>query len=299
MKKLNPKLAGIKMLSNEKNQYNWIDEYHNGARYGLAGKILIDEKSCFQRITIIESEKYGKSLLLDGCWMTTEYQEKSYHECLVHPALCSSSKIDKVLIIGGGDGGSARECLRYKEVQQLDMVEIDERVIKLSQKYLPSIGNNAWNDSRLNVKIEDGVKWVANSEDNYYDVIIVDSSDPKGPSEGLYNKTFFEQCRRILKPKGILGTQSESPEAFTNIHIDMIRIIREIFNFADPLYGYVPIYPSGSWSWTFASMGKAYYLKPLINRAKDIEKKSEIWSTRWQAGAFQTMPKFIERKLNK
>ena len=116
---------------------DWIDEYHQGVRYGLEGKILINEKSPFQQITLIESKRYGKGLLLDNCWMATEGQEKFYHECLVHPALCSAKNIFKVLIIGGGDGGSARECLRHKEIEHLDMVEIDGRVVELSQQYLP------------------------------------------------------------------------------------------------------------------------------------------------------------------
>ena len=276
---------------------DWIDESHNGARYGLKGKILINVKSSYQRITIIESKIYGKALLLDGCWMTAERQEKSYHECLVQPALCSSNEIKRILIIGGGDGGSARECLRHKEVEQLDMIEIDKKVVELSQKYLPSIGGSAWKDPRLNLKIEDGIKWIENSIENYYDVIIIDGSDPKGPAEGLFNKKFLRNCKKALKPKGVFATQSESPESFTKIHVETIKLLREIFEFADPLYGSVPIYPSGWWSWTFASMGQAYYLNPVNNRASKMEKECKVWSTRWQEGAFKTMPNFIERQL--
>jgi len=118
---------------------DWHDEYHNGVRYGLQGKIILEECSPFQKITIYESKRYGKALLLDDCWMTAEKSEKYYHECLIHPALCSSTEIDNILIIGGGDGGSARECLRYKEVKSVDLIEIDLRVIELSKKYLPAI----------------------------------------------------------------------------------------------------------------------------------------------------------------
>ena len=275
----------------------WIDEHHNGTRYGLEGKVLIDERSSYQRITIIESSRYGKGLLLDGCWMTTERQEKSYHECLVQPALCSADSIKKILIIGGGDGGTARECLRHQEVESLDMVEIDGRVIELSQRYLPTIGKEAWKDDRLRIKIEDGIKWVENSQNNIYDVVIVDGSDPLGPAKGLFNSSFLKNCKRILKPKGIFATQSESPESFTKVHIDMVKTIRKVFEFADPLYGWVPIYPSGWWSWTFASTGKAYYLNPLPKRAVKIEKDCKIWNTRWHKGGFQTMPNFIEELL--
>ncbi len=278
---------------------DWIDEYQNGVRYGLAGKVLLDEASPFQQITIIESLRYGKGLLLDRCWMTAERQEKHYHECLVHPALCSAQQVNRVLIIGGGDGGTARQCLRYKDIKHLDMVEIDKRVIEISQQYLPSIGEGVWTDPRFHLHIKDGISWAANAQSNSYDVIIVDGSDPTGPATGLFNKTFFKNCRRILKPGGIFATQSESPEAFPQIHMDIVRILREVFDFADPLYGCVPMYPSGWWSWSFASMQSPLYLQPLSSRAADISKECEIWSIRWQKGAFQTMPAFIERELKK
>ena len=100
----------------------WYDEYNNGVRYGLLGKIILEEYSPFQKITIYESKRYGKALLLDDCWMTAEKSEKCYHECLIHPALCCSKQIDNILIIGGGDGGSARECLKYKDVKSVDLV---------------------------------------------------------------------------------------------------------------------------------------------------------------------------------
>ena len=123
---------------------SWIDEEHRGVRYGLRGEVLVEETSPFQRISVIRSERYGRGLLLDGCWMTAEQQERHYHEALVHPALCSANSIARILVIGGGDGGTARECLRHPDVQQLDMVEIDGRVVELSQEHLPDIGGSAW-----------------------------------------------------------------------------------------------------------------------------------------------------------
>ena len=127
----------------------------------------------------------------------------------------------------------------------------------------------------------------------------MDGSDPKGPAKGLFNKVFFENCRRILRPNGVFATQSESPEAFRKIHIDIVNTIREVFEFADPLYGWVPMYPSGWWSWTFASIDKARYKQPDLTRARYVADQCEIWSTRWQKGAFDAIPAFIERELNK
>ena len=282
-----------------KTTLEWLDEYHQGVRYGLQGKLILEESSSFQKITIFESKRYGKALLLDDCWMTAEKSEKWYHECLIHPALCSSTQIDNILIIGGGDGGSAKECLKYKEVKSIDLVEIDIRVIELSQKYLPTIGGNAWSDSRLNLQIKNGIDWVKHRKDNSYDVIIIDGADPIGPSKELFSNSFLKDCKRILKPGGILATQSESPESFKQIHINIVKVLRDIFDYADPMYGSVAIYPSGLWSWTFASMEKPIYINPKKNRVKEISENCQIWSERWQQGAFNSIPAFLERELAK
>ena len=275
----------------------WIDEEHRGVRYGLAGRVLVEEQSDVQRITVIESERYGKGLLLDGCWMTAEQQERHYHESLVHPALCSAAAIERVLVIGGGDGGTARECLRHPGVRRLDMVEIDGRVVELSREHLPTIGGSAWSDPRFQLTVGDGIAWAADAADASYDVVLVDGSDPAGPAEGLFNRTFFDHCRRILKPGGVFATQSESPEAFRDVHIAMVRLIREVFGHADPLYGWVPMYPSGWWSWTFAATDGPRYRTVLQERAAAVAAGCEIWSPAWQAGGFQAVPASIAREL--
>jgi spermidine synthase len=277
--------------------HNWIDEEHKGVRYGLAGRVLEEQHSPFQRITIIESERYGKGLLLDGCWMTAERQERHYHEALVHPALCGAAAIGRVLVIGGGDGGTARECLRHSGVEQLDLVEIDGLVVELSRRHLPAIGGDAWSDPRLRLTVGDGIAWVSEAADASYDVVIVDGSDPAGPAEGLFNRAFFSHCRRLLRPGGVFATQSESPEAFRQVHIDMVRLLREVFGHADPLYGWVPMYPSGWWSFSFAACDGPRYRQPQPERAAAVAPGCEIWSPRWQRGGFEAMPAFIERAL--
>ena len=275
----------------------WIDEIFDGVRYGLDGKVLAEAQSPFQRVTIIDSQRYGKGLLLDGCWITAERQERHYHEAIVHPALCGAASIERVLVIGGGDGGTARECLRHAGVQQLDLVEIDGLVVEWSQQYLPSIGGGCWSDPRFQLTVGDGIAWAANAADASYDVVIVDGSDTAGPAEGLFNRAFFEHCRRILRPGGVFATQSESPEAFRQVHIDTVRLIREVFCYADPMYGLVPMYPSGWWSWTFAATDGRRYLEPDPARAAAVACGSEIWSPRWQRGAFDAIPAAIEREL--
>ena len=276
----------------------WIDEHHEGVRYGLAGAVLVDEQSDFQRITVVDSERYGRGLLLDGCWMTAERQERHYHEALVHPALCSAKAIERILVIGGGDGGTARECLRHRGVRHLDMVEIDGLVVELSKKHLASLGGGCWDDPRFHLTVGDGIAWAANCADASYDVVIVDGSDPAGPAEGLFNRGFFEHCRRILRPGGVFATQSESPEAFRQVHLDTVRLLQDVFGHADPLYGWVPMYPSGWWSWTFAAADGPRYKSPLPERAASVAAGCQIWSPRWQSGAFEAIPAFIERELS-
>ena len=226
----------------------WIDEYHKGSRFGLNGKVLIKKNSQYQEIIVIENEYYGKALMLDGCWMTSLKDEKYYHECLVHPALSSIDVKYNVLIIGGGDGGTARECVKYSQIAKIDLVEIDEEVIKISKKFLKEIGGKAWNDKRLNIHIDDGIKWVKKTRDNFYDVIFIDCSDPSEFSNLLFSDSFYRECKRILTAKGILATQSESPESFRNTHITILKTLKKIFNASETMYSFVPIYPSGIWS---------------------------------------------------
>jgi len=276
----------------------WIDEYHKGSRFGLTGDILIKQKSQYQEIIVIENEYYGRALMLDGCWMTSLKDEKYYHECLVHPALSSIDENSNILIIGGGDGGTARECIKYSQISKIDLVEIDEEVIKISKKFLKEIGGEAWIDNRLKIHIDDGGQWVKKTRDNFYDVIFIDCSDPSEFSNLLFSDSFYKECKRILTPKGILATQSESPESFKNIHINILKTLKNIFKVSETMYSFVPIYPSGIWSWTFASAEDLNLSKQNYDEALKIEKGCEIWNLNFQSAAFKMMPNKIVKELN-
>ncbi len=280
------------------NNTTWIDEYHKGSRFGLNGKILIKKTSKYQEIIVIENEYYGKALMLDGCWMTSLKDEKYYHECLVHPALSSIDEKSNVLIIGGGDGGTARECVKYSQISKIDLVEIDEEVIKISKKFLKEIGGEAWNDKRLEIHVDDGVKWVKKIRDNFYDVIFIDCSDPSEFSNLLFSDSFYKECKRILTPRGILATQSESPESFKNIHINILKTLKNIFKVSETMYSFMPIYPSGIWSWTFASLGDINLSKQNYDEVLKIEKGCEIWNLNFQNAAFKMMPNKIAKELD-
>jgi len=276
----------------------WIDEYHKGSRFGLNGKILIKKTSKYQEIIVIENEYYGKALMLDGCWMTSLKDEKYYHECLVHPALSSIDEKSNVLIIGGGDGGTLRECVKYSQISKINLVEIDEEVIKISKKFLKEIGGEAWSDKRLEIHVDDGVKWVKKTRDNFYDVIFIDSSDPSEFSNLLFSDSFYRECKRILTPSGILATQSESPESFKNIHINILKTLKNIFKVSETIYSFVPIYPSGIWSWTFASSEDLNLSKQNYDEVLKIEKGCEIWNLNFQNAAFKMMPNKIIKELD-
>jgi len=276
----------------------WIDEYHKGSRFGLNVEILIKKKSKYQEIIVIDTEYYGRALMLDGCWMTSLKDEKYYHECLVHPALSSIDEKSNVLIIGGGDGGTARECIKYSQISNIDLVEIDEEVITISKKYLKEIGGEAWNDKRLKIHIDDGVKWINKTRNNFYDVIFIDCSDPSEFSNLLFSDSFYKECKRILSPRGILATQSESPESFKNIHINILKTLNNIFTVSETMYSFVPIYPSGIWSWTFASSENLNLTKQNYDEVVKIEKECEIWNLNFQNAAFKMMPNKIVKELD-
>ena len=264
----------------------WCDEvYERIVRFGLkTQRTLFHTRSPFQDILIVETELLGRALLLDDMWMTAEGDEKSYHEMLVHPALCTAPKIERILVIGGGDGGTVREVLKYPEVQHVDLVEIDELVVQACQLHLPSIGT-AWNDPRLTLTIADGIEWVKAAKPATYDVILVDGSDPKGPAVGLFDHTFYETASRALTPEGVFASQAESPLLMQDVHIDMVHALRKTFGYAHPYYGNVMIYPGGLWSWIYASRStQPTDLKE--NRVKHIVDTTEIWNQAVHHAAF-------------
>ncbi|MEO1270619.1 MAG: polyamine aminopropyltransferase, partial [Myxococcota bacterium] len=189
----------------------WYDEvFQDKFRVGLKLKqTLFTGQSDYQKVEVVDTELLGKALLIDGLWMTCEGEDAPYHELIVHPAMTTAPSIERVLIIGGGDGGTAREVLRHPEVQHVDMVEIDAMVIEACKEFLPEVGT-AWDDPRLHVTVGDGIAYVKDADVAPYDVILVDGSDPVGPAKGLFDEGFYRGCSRLLKDEGVFVTQSES-----------------------------------------------------------------------------------------
>lgn len=233
----------------------WFSEQHAGVGSAFSLKIkekLHEEQTPFQHIEIYDTEEFGKLMVIDGCYMVTSRENFLYHEMMSHPALFTHPDPKKILIIGGGDCGTLREVLKHRDVEQAWQVDIDEAVTRLSEKYFPElcIANG---DGRSELLFEDGIKWIQESEPGSLDIIIVDSTDPIGPAEGLFGEAFYRDCFRALDTDGILVQQSESPLYHLNLLKSMHKAMRHVgFNTTKTHHFPQPCYPSGWWSATMA-----------------------------------------------
>jgi spermidine synthase len=231
----------------------WATEiYRDSALSYKIIKKLYDKKSKFQHIEIYQTQGHGNLMVLDGCFMLTEKEEFIYHEMIVHLPLFSHPAPKKVLVIGGGDGGTVREVLKHKSVKQVDFVEIDEEVYNVSKKYFKTLTDGLEKDSRVNFLFGDGIKFVAETKEKY-DVILIDSTDPSDISGGLFTDEFYKNAKNILNKNGIIVAQSENPFFDANIINRLHNRLKNIFNTVRLYLAFIPTYPSGCWSFTFVS----------------------------------------------
>ena len=233
----------------------WFSEYHTpGVRLSIkVEEQLYSGQSDFQRIDVFRSEEFGRFLTLDGYMMLTERDEFIYHEMIVHVPMAVNPAAKNILVIGAGDGGVARELCKYKTIENIDLVEIDEQVVEVCRKYLPGTACG-FDDERVHIFFQDGLKYVRRCE-NKYDLIIVDSTDPFGPGEGLFTKEFYGSCFKALTENGIMVNQHESP-FYKDDSIAMQRAhkrIVESFPISKVYQAHIPTYPSGHWLFGFAS----------------------------------------------
>jgi spermidine synthase len=232
------------------------NEYYNGLTGLTVGleKLLFSEKSEFQLVEVYETDTWGRLMTIDGMVMLSEKDEFVYHEMMTHPGLFSHPAPKKVLIIGGGDGGSAREVLRHPAVELVDMVEIDETVVRASKNYMPGIGD--FENPRLTVKYENGLTYL-DGRHGEYDVIIIDGSDPVGPAVDLFRKDFYQKCFNALTDNGVLIAQTESPwvHSYHESMKSLFVAIGGLFPVSRMYLSFIPLYPAGMWSMAFASKG--------------------------------------------
>lgn len=248
----------------------WFTEVHSNLGTAISVKIkskLHEEKTPFQTISIYDTINLGNMMVIDGCIMVTEKDNFIYHEMMSHPVLFSHADPKNILIIGGGDCGTLKEVAKHP-VTSITQVEIDEQVTILSEKYFPNLCTSN-KDPRVKLYFKDAIKWVQTTNSDNFDIIIVDSTDPIGPGEGLFTIPFYTDCLRILKDDGILIHQSESPIFLLNLIKSMRKkMFTAGFSNLQTLYFPLPTYPSGFWSATMAS--KKINLKTFRNNISQI-----------------------------
>ena len=276
----------------------WFSENHTpNVQISIrVDKQLYSGKSEFQRIDVFESPEFGRFLTLDGYMMLTEKDEFIYHEMITHVPMAVHPNVKKVLVIGAGDGGVVRELVRYPDIDVIDMVEIDPLVVEVCKKFLPQTACR-FDDPRVTIYYEDGLRYVRFKE-NEYDLIIVDSTDPFGPGEGLFTKEFYGNCYKALKDDGILINQHESPfypedaAACQRAHKNIV----ETFPVAKVYQAHIPTYPSGHWLFGFASK-KYHPLKDLNETRWNMRALScRYYTTTLHKGAFY-IPAYVEDML--
>lgn len=276
-------------------------EYYLG-KTGLSvgvRNVLFSKVSPYQRVEILETDSWGNLMTIDGMVMLSERDEFVYHEMLVHPGVTTSPDVKRALIIGGGDGGSARELLKHNTVEHVDLVEIDETVVEASKAFLPSVG--AWEDPRLHLHLEDGIDFVHRVEAPY-DLIIIDGSDPVGPAEGLFQRSFYAACYKALSPHGVLTVQTETPwvESYHSSMRTVYRALQELFLHTGMYLCSIPLYPTGLWSMICASRSDHPVSVEALHRSSNLnpsEMGLRYYNREIHEAAF-ALPGFVREMLD-
>lgn len=271
----------------------WFYEQHTSG-YGVhwrVNEVIHTEKTEYQELAIIDTVECGKALVLDGNIQVSELDEFIYHEMIAHTAMNSHPKPEKILIIGGGDGGTAREVLKHDTVSQVDLVEIDHRVVENSKMYLPSIACS-FEDPRLNLYIEDGIQFVQNCK-KLYDIVIIDSSDPIGPAVQLYSKEFYSNIYNLLNNDGMIAVQSESPVFYQDVFINVFENLGVVFDIVKVCLAPIMTYTAGPWSFTVGS--KKWDPERIAGDKRQIN-GLKYYNENVHKGAF-ILPQFIKEML--
>ena len=267
----------------------WLTEYStDNLKLSMRVKdILHSEKTPYQELLIADTHQYGHVLMLDGAFQLTERDEFTYSEMMAHVPLCAHDNPENVLIIGGGDGAIMREVLRHECVKKCTLIDIDERVIESSKKYLP-FASCSFSDSRADVKCMDAMKYIRETSERY-DVVIIDSTDPVDFAAGLFQSGFYADVKRVMNPNAFLSELTESPFTDTKLMCQAIREMRKVFPLVRMYWGVVPTYPSGMWT---------YGLSCMNENAKPSEPVRNVKGTRYYTNEIHKasfiLPPFLE-----
>ncbi len=281
------------MDSSVKTPKQWMTEkfqeyYH--LSYQVEEK-LYSKRSEFQLVEVFKTPFFGNMLFNDGLAMVSEKDEFVYHEMISHVPASLLPSIKKVLIIGGGDGGTAREILRYPELEACTMVEIDPLVIEAAREFLPTM-SVSFNHPKMNLIVEDGIKFVKETSESF-DLILVDSTDPIGPAQPLFGPEFYKDIHACLSPEGIVVSQAETPYFAMDMQKKLLSILNDSFKSVG-LYNYHNLtYPGGTWSFSIASKKpNMTWDKPV----RDINLDMKLYNKAIHQGAF-ALPEFQKQQI--
>jgi spermidine synthase len=280
---------------------HWFIEVcrESGSAFALElgpGGRLHHEVSDYQEIAVYDTTWFGRALVIDGFLMLSERDNFLYHEMLAHPVLFSHAEPRRVLIVGGGDCGTLREVLKHGVVESATQVDIDERVTRVCEQWFPALCERN-GDARARLAFDDGIQWVKDTPDGALDVVIVDSTDPIGPAEGLFTESFYRECHRALADGGLLVQQSESPLAHLDGILGPMQRAMATAGFDDcrSLHFPQPVYPTGWWSATLARKGSVIALE----RGSEAEAPgfhTDYYTAAIHRAAF-AQPAFLQRAL--
>lgn len=277
----------------------WFSEIlHSDFRQSLkAKKVIYSGKTPFQKVRIFDNGQFGRVLMLDGVVQTTEGDEFIYHEMMAHVPLFSHPNARRVLIIGGGDGGVLREVLKHP-VEEVTLVELDEKVVSLSKRYLKSICQTAFTDSRTRIRIEDGAKFVTNQA-YPFDIVVIDSTDPIGPGKVLFSRKFYQDVKKLLGSSGILIRQTGSTFLQPEEWVDNFHLAASFFTEVHPLVIAVPTYVGGFFNLLFASDRidpLALDLTMLKARYGELQFKTRYYNPEIHQSCFR-LPEYMRSRL--
>jgi len=283
----------------DKIQNGWFSEVNDfwpGQALSLkVEEILFHEKSLYQDVLVLKTSTWGNVLVLDGVIQITERDEFSYQEMITHLPMMEHPNPKKVCIVGGGDGGVLREVIKHENVEEIHMCEIDQMVIDVSKRFLPTI-SNCFDDPRFQLHVDDAAVTLKKFA-NYFDVIIVDSSDPDGPAKSLFEKGFFETCRQALSDTGVVSSQAES----IWIHLDFIASItpalRQVWTSVHYAYISVPSYPCGGIGFFICGKNIEIQKRPIREGTTHFYNSCRYYSPSIHSSVF-VLPVFVTRKLN-
>lgn len=268
------------------------------AGFGVAirvKEVLFSDQSPFQKVEILDTDStLGKILTLDDLMMTSVGDEYFYHEMISHIPMMNHKCPKSVLVIGGGDGGTVREVLKHDTVEKVVLCEIDGMVVDACKKFLPTIAGELDNP-KVEILVEDAIEYIKTKQ-NEFDIVLIDSTDPMGPGEGLFTEEFYTNVKKSLKQGGIVAAQSESPVVNKEEIKKMYTLLKKVFPITSTFTSPVPTYPGGYWAWAFCSES----VEPLSyideKRCETITKTCKIYNKEYHQARF-ALPNFLKNLL--